>query len=91
MLRKWNGRLESISKGQPVNTTFFNLNEVFSLAAEDDEEKRISYLSTGINQVTEVLPFESQNIVLVEDRELVKYLLLCLPEAPSSVSFECFS
>lgn len=53
--------------------------------AEENETKRIELITAALSMINDVLPFDSSNQIVWEDREIVKNLILCLPEFPKPV------
>ena len=82
-------RLGKSSKEPQVTSLFKPLKlDEFPRTAEENEAKRANYIASAISTISDVLPFNSKNHLVWEDRELVKHLILCLPECPHPVKIE---
>lgn len=54
---------------------------------EENVDTRLLKISKACKKITELLPFEKKCLILGDQPELVKYLLLCLPLFGKSVNF----
>ena len=63
------------------------ISEFFKSAVyEENSEARLQKLIEGCKAITDVLPFPEKNVNLLEEKDLIQYLLLCVPLFGNSVS-----
>ncbi len=57
---------------------------------EENSDLRVLKISKAIKKITDILPFEKRALILAEQSELPKYLILCIPLFGHSVIFRIF-